>query len=186
MRTDDVERSFGNKVTWEKPIRSAFEAVAKELNDSVFDNGMANESMNLDCFDVQSSYDLIYIDSPYLNGKGTGDDYRGFYHFLDGICDYKSWEEKIDYKSKHRRLIPEYNPWNDSEKMAANFHRLFAKHSDSIIVVSYRSDGVPSVAEIKRQLERSKNDVKVYYRDGMQYALSPDKKSAEVLLIGTD
>jgi adenine-specific DNA-methyltransferase len=185
MRTDDVERSFGNKATWEKPIRNAFEQVAKELNASTFDNGMVTQSKNLDCFDVKSGYDLVYIDSPYLNGKGTGVDYRGFYHFLDGICDYKNWEEKIDLKSKHRRLVPENNPWNDSKKMSGNFHRLFSKHSESIIVVSYRTDGIPSVSEIKRQLERTKKEVKVYYREGLQYALSPNKKNAEVLLIGT-
>jgi adenine-specific DNA-methyltransferase len=186
MRIDEVERSFGNKTTWEKPIGSAFRDVADQLNKAIFDNGKECQSINQDCFEVRDKYDLVYIDSPYLNAKGTGVDYRGFYHFLDGICDYENWEEKIDFGSKHRRLVPEYNPWNDPKKMERNFKELFNQHSDSIIVVSYRSDGTPSVAEIKRQLERVKKDVKVYYRDGLQYALSPNKKSAEVLLIGTD
>jgi len=185
MRIDDVKRSFGNKTTWEKPIRSAFEEVVNQVNDAVFDNGNECKSLNQDCFNIKDEYDLVYIDSPYLNGKGTGVDYRGFYHFLDGICDYKNWNEKIDFKSKHRRLIPEYNPWNDPKKMEGNFHKLFTQHSNSIIVVSYRSDGIPTVGEIKRQLERVKKTVTVYYRDGLQYALSPDKKNAEVLIIGT-
>ena len=186
MRTDDVERSFGNKATWEKPILEAFNEVRAELNSAIFSNGQPCESIHRDCFEDLGEYDLVYIDSPYLNSKGEGADYRGFYHFLDGICDYGNWEKSIDFESKHRRLKPTPDLWSKPSKMLGNFYRLFSAHKNSIIVVSYRSDGIPLIADIKRQLERVKSNVRVFYRDGVQYALSPDKHNSEVLIIGTD
>ena len=186
MRTAEVKRSFGNKATWEKPLKVAFEEVAENLNKGIFDNGRANRALNLDCHEVVCHPDLVYLDTPYINARGTGVDYRDFYHFLDGICDYQGWEEKIDFKSKHKRLIPIKSPWSDPKQILGQFHSIFDRYSDSTIVVSYRSSGIPEISELKRQLERHKKYVSVSYKDGYQYALSPNKENAEVLLIGTN
>ena len=186
MRTAEVERNFGNKATWEKPLRVAFEEVAENLNKGVFDNGRANRALNLDCHNVEYHPDLVYLDTPYINARGTGVDYRDFYHFLDGICDYQGWEEKIDFNSKHRRLLPIKSPWSDPKQILGQFHSIFDRYSDSTIVVSYRSSGIPEISELKRQLERHKKFVSVSYKEGYQYALSPNKANDEVLLIGSN
>jgi adenine-specific DNA methylase len=184
MRTADVERSFGNKATWEKPIKETFEEVAAELNAAIFSNGKENTSLNLDCQDVQSGHDLVYIDSPYINGKGTGVDYADFYNFLDGVCDYSNWEKKIDFNYKHRPLEKKKNPWCNPKQIKEQFRSLFEKHNGSIIVVSYRRDGIPSIGEIRKLLKEQKKTVSVKYISKNQYALSPNKKATEVLIIG--
>ena len=55
--------------------------------------------------EIKGKYDLVYIDSPYINKSGTGVDYGDFYHFLNGLVDYKNWATKLDTSRKHMPLI---------------------------------------------------------------------------------
>ena len=108
MRTSDVKRSFGKKRTWDSPLQEWFVKFVHEAKNSNYDNGQQNMSLNLDVMDITnlSEYDLVYIDTPYISSKGSTVDYYGFYHFLEGMLIYDEWEDNIDYKSKHNRLIP--------------------------------------------------------------------------------
>ena len=58
------------------------------------------------------------------------------------------------------------------------------RYADSILVTSYRSDGIPSVSELERAMRRVKRRVRTVVYDRYQYALSTNRKSREVLLIG--
>ena len=185
MRTSDVKRSFGNKKTWDTPFKNWFLKFVKQANNSIFDNGKKNKSLNLDALDIEniSEYDLVYINTPYISEKGSTVDYYGFYHLLEGLLDYDNWEDNIDYKSKHNRLIPRKNPWNDRRLIYNEFDKLFDKYQDSLLVVSYRSDGIPSEQEIYGLISQYKTNVKVKKYRKYRYALSKNKKSDELLFI---
>ncbi len=181
MRTADVDRSFGNKRTWDTPFETHFRQFVIEANAAVFDNGYANEVLQCDALATPTGYDLVYIDPPYLNKKGVGVDYRDFYHFLEGLMMYDEWEHHIDYGSKHRRLKPQKSLWNDATTIMDAFTQLVQRHQNSILVISYRDDGIPTREALLNLLSRYKKHVyEVTHKK--QYALA-HKKSAELLLI---
>lgn len=185
IRLADVERSFGNKATWDQPFEQLFRNFAAEANGAAFDNGGKNRALNLDAIDVSGDYDLIYVDTPYIPQRGAPVDYFGFYHFLEGLAMYDDWCEHIDFASKHHRLKPRSNKWTDKKQIFSAFDELFKRFQNSIIVVSYRSDGIPSVSELSSLLGRYKNEVQLKRFGQYQYVLSTNSESEEILLIGT-
>lgn len=185
LRFADVERSFGNKATWDKPFEEAFRDFVGEANRAVFDNGQENRALNLDAVDVPGEYDLVYVDPPYISGRGTGVDYFDFYHFLEGLTMYDEWDRYVDFRSKHRRLKRRPNEWTDKKQIHAAFDRLFERYRDSILVVSYRSDGIPAETELVSLLKQYKRNVRIEYFGRYQYVLSTNSKSREIILIGT-
>lgn len=183
MRQADVERSFGNKVTWDTPFEDHFRAFVAQGNDTVFDNGCANLSLNLDALETPTGADLVYLDPPYLNAKGTGVDYREFYHFLEGLTHYDLWPSLIDYRSKHKRLKPSPSPWLNPKQILHAFAQVIARHENSMLVISYRDDGIPTRDELIHLLRQHKQHVNLVAQP-QKYALSK-RDSHEILLIGT-
>lgn len=184
IRMADVERSFGNKTSWDKPFAEWFRLFVDEANQAVFDNACSNYAMNKDALSIANQYDLVYIDTPYISKKGVATDYRDFYHFLEGLTMYDKWSDELDTKSKHLRLKRQPSAWTDKKQIHSAFDQLFANFADSTLVVSYRSDGIPSEQELVEILSRYKQ-VEVIEYGQYQYALSTNKKSRELLLIGT-
>lgn len=184
MRTQDVERSFGNKTTWEKPFPKAFKQYVEEFNKAVFDNGQQNAAFNKNVFELETQTDLVYCDPPYISKKSGGTDYKFYYHFLDGMINYDSWKENIDRSVKTKRLQYEKSVWNDKNEIHDAFDQLFQKFQDSIIAVSYNTEGIPSVKELKQMLGKYKDDVRVEAK-GYQYALSESGDVKEVLIVGS-
>lgn len=184
IRTANVERSFGNKTSWDRPFEAWFTNFVTEANQAVFSNGMINRALHQEVNDIPGSYDLVYFDPPYISSRGAAVDFRDFYHFLEGLTYYETWKEMIDLKSKHRRLRPRPNDWTNKKRIYRAFERVFERFADSILVVSYRSDGIPSESELIRLLARFKSDVGIERFRNYQYALSKNKSSNEILLIG--
>jgi adenine-specific DNA methylase len=185
IRLAEVERSFGNKTTWDKPFDEWFSEFVAQANGAVFDNGRPNRALNGDAVDAPGEYDLVYIDTPYISKSGVAVDYRDFYHFLEGLTMYDEWEQHLDYGSKHRRLQRRPNEWTDKKRIHAAFDRLFERYQDSILVVSYRSDGIPSEEELVTILSRHKTQVKVERFGQYKYVLSTNAEAEEILLIGS-
>jgi len=185
LRFAEVERTFGNKTTWDTPFDEWFRIFVAEANQSVFDNGQMNRALNLDAIDVPGEYDLVYIDTPYISKRGVAVDYRDFYHFLEGLTMYDEWGKHIDRRSKHHRLKPQPSEWTDKKRIHTAFDRLFRRYQDSIIVVSYRSDGIPSESELVFLLKRYKGNVRVVHSGQYKYVLSTNPKSQELVLVGT-
>jgi adenine-specific DNA methylase len=183
IRQAEVKRSFGNKKTWDTSFEDHFRTFVQVANKAVFDNGLGNKSLNIDALAAPNTYDLVYIDPPYLNRRGVGVDYQHFYHFLEGLTIYDQWKSLIDFKSKHRRLIAQPSPWNDKNQIHSAFEKVFAHFSQSILVVSYRGDGIPSGEELVNMLRCYKPTV-VQAALPQQYALSKNTDSKELLLIG--
>jgi adenine-specific DNA-methyltransferase len=185
IRFADVERSFGNKTTWDTPFEEWFRVFLGEANRAVFDNGQRNRALNVDATDVPGEYDLVYIDPPYISKRGVAVDYLDFYHFLEGLTMYDEWGQHVDYGSKHRRLKPRPSEWTDKNRIQAAFDRLFKRYQQSIIVVSYRTDGIPSESELVFLLKQYKHHVRVEHFGQYKYVLSTNSESQEMLLIGT-
>ncbi len=184
IRFADVERSFGNKTTWDKLFEEHFLNFVKEGNDAVFDNRHKNKAFYKDVFDLNIKADLIYIDTPYISKKGTGVDYMDFYHFLEGISDYQNWYKLINFNSKHRKFKNKKSVWSNKNEITNAFDRLFKKYKDSILVVSYRSDGIPSPEKLQSLMNKYKKNVYEAFRSEYKYALSKNNDSKEILLVG--
>lgn len=182
VRMMDVKRSFGNKKTWDTPFETHFRSFVREANNAVFDSGEKCCVLHMDALDVDNRYDLVYIDTPYINDRGVGVDYADFYHFLDGLVCYDNWSEMIDYTSKHHRLKRHYSVWNDKDNILNGFDRLIEHFSDSILVFSYRSNGIPTIESLLGLLDNHRRHYVVRYSRDISYALS-DTKSKEVLII---
>lgn len=184
MRFADVERSFGNKRSWDRPFPEWFQTFIEEANQAVFDNGQSNQALNHDALEVVGDYDLVYVDTPYISRKGVAVDYLAFYHFLEGLTIYDEWEKKLDHHSKHLRLQLRPNEWTDKRQIHAAFNRLFHRFRKSILIVSYRSDGIPIESELVSLLQKYKRHVRVEHYGHYKYALSTNSNSKELLLIG--
>lgn len=182
VRLQDVERSFGNKKTWDTPFEVHFRRFVNEANAAVFSNGENCRALNQDIFDIKPNYDFVYIDTPYLNDNGIGVDYGDFYHFLNGLVDYENWHNHIDYNSKHLRLFRQANVWNNPETIHKAFEQLFAKFPNTTMAISYRSNGIPSIDEIVGMLENTGRKVTIHQSNDIKYVLST-KRCKEVLIV---
>jgi len=76
-----------------------------------------------------------------------------------------------------------YNPWTDKKAIHDAFQQLFHRFRDSILVVSYRSDGIPAITVLQQMLAAVKRQVTAYHLTDYQYVLS-NRKTDEVLLVG--
>ena len=185
VRLQNVKRSFGNKATWDTPFEKHFRKFVREANHAVFDNHKLNKALNKDVFSLSTKYDLVYVDTPYINSTGAGVDYFDFYNFLEGLANYNSeWVNAIDTKYKHKPLKHTKEIWCCKNKIYDAFHRVFEKFKNSILVVSYRSDGIPSEQELVNILKDYKQEVALYKYGKYKYALSTNHESEEILLIG--
>lgn len=184
VRLADVKRTFGNKATWDKPFEYWFKLFVEQANSAVFDNGKKNSSLNLDAAKTTGEFDLVYVDTPYISSRGVAVDYLAFYHFLEGLANYGAWGRHIDHRSKHRAFKRRASEWTDKRAIRSAFDQLFKRYRDSILVVSYRSDGIPSEADLTALLRQYKKEVTVHRFGRYKYALSTNTQSQEILLIG--
>jgi len=182
LRAADVPRTFGNKATWDTPFPAHFRKFVAAGNRAVFANGRRNRATNADAMEIAGPYDLVYVDTPYISTDGIGVDYLAFYHFLEGLADYEHWAEHIDFGTKHRAFQKQPCEWCDRNRVHHAFDRLFERFRDSILVVSYRADGIPSIPELVSLLRRHKQRVNVTQTLNYRYVLSK-RRSAEVLLV---
>ncbi|MFW9777582.1 MAG: DNA adenine methylase [Candidatus Heimdallarchaeota archaeon] len=187
LRQKDVNRSFGNKKTWDTPFEQLFIKALKQANKAIFDNNQNNQAVNCPVHDLllpEEGFDLIYLDPPYISHSGVGINYRDFYHFLEGICNYHHWLEMIDFQSKHKRLKVQKNGWVNKNRVEREFESVVAKFQDSIISISYRDPGIPSISTIQDIVSTYKNVVDIYTKDYCYALTSRKNRGREVLIIG--
>lgn len=190
MRTDDVERSFGNKTTWDKSFEEHFREKVVEYNNAIFDNGKQNKSFNMNVLNWTNppKTDVVYLDTPYYDRTKSqgGTDYQFYYHFLEGFLQYDRWPDMIDYSVKTNRLQHEPSPWTRKSEIKQAFETVFNLFSDRDIVLSYNTAGYPEPDELVDMLSEKKESVSIHAKE-YQYALSKDKDSAdEVIIVARD
>lgn len=192
IRTTDVPRSFGNKTTWDTPFDVHFRKFAHEINNSIFYLNKSCKATNSSAFDIDMGvgYDLVYLDPPYLNVSRNNEssNYQHCYHFLEGIANYREWHTLIDYKSKNYSFHKMQENKFISKEILKTYESLFENFSKSIIVMSYKDNGTPSVDELVHLLSKFKTNVTVVGRE-YKYALQKKSKnnsiSQEVVIIAS-
>ena len=192
MRTRNVKRGFGNKTTWDKPFADHFRSFVKEINKSVVNSNFKCRAICQDVFSIKTGcYDLVYLDPPYLKKCGEGNessDYLRCYHFLEGIARYNNWSGLIDQKTLNKRIMHSFAPnYFKPANAPVVYERLVKKFSNSIIALSYRYGGTPSIEELSDTILKYKEHLDVYDRH-YKYALNKQNSNAELnreyLLIG--
>lgn len=186
LRTSKVERSFGNKKTWETKFKTLFLNFNKEITQKIFSTKYKHRAFCEDIIKIKNkSFDLVYLDPPYARpDEKKPKDYHSFYHFLQGLIDYDNWPDKIDWNTKNRCLIRKKTEW-EKESLENNFDKVIEKFRDSIIVISYGDPGYPSIKIIKNILKQYKSKVKIIKKP-YNYKLNHKNGTGlyEVLIIG--
>jgi len=186
MRRREVRRSFGNKATWDRPFADHMRALAREADAAIFDSGARCEARAGDALSMDAgAFDLVYLDPPYVSAKGVGVDYLDFYHFLEGLCRPEGWEARILHRYRHKPSRGRgESPWSDPGRIAGVFEEAISRFAAARLVVSYRSDGVPSIEEIARWMRRAGKVVRVVDAGTYVYALSRNRRSREIVITG--
>jgi adenine-specific DNA-methyltransferase len=180
MRTRDVPRTFGNKKTWETPFDVHFRKFVAEANKFVLTDGTGH-GQQADPSSIDGHFDLAYFDPPYMNGRGVRTPYDDYYGFLDLLVD-ESLLADVDESRPHLPLRRHLNPWDKQSEILGAFAALFERHVSSAICVSYRSDGLPSIEQIRSLLSSFKGTVEIHTTP-ISYALSKGS-GHEVLIVG--
>lgn len=191
LRTNDVERSFGNKTTWEKPFEGLFKKFVSEANKLIISSKKRCRALNQSAFDLTNTdYDLVYLDPPYITPKKSNEtsDYLRCYHFLEGLSIYKDWENFIDHDTKNLRFKNTIES-NDFKHSTAKklLTSLIEKFRNSTIVLSYKKGGVPSIEYLTNTMSKYKDDVTTisqHYTYALNNQNGDASQNREVLLIG--
>ena len=163
----------------------------REINGAVY-SSPGCRAICEDVFNIRTGhYDLVYLDPPYLKKTGEGNessDYLKCYHFLEGIARYDEWATMIDQETLTKRIGATQVPNQFKAARALEvFERLIRKFRESIIVLSYRYGGTPTIDELSEMMRRYKTHLDVYDRH-YKYALNKQNGDAalnrEYLLIG--
>lgn len=186
MRKKNVQRSFGNAVTWETSILDhAVKAIA-ELEVFPFfkskPGGTAFCQNTSDLSTFPTHYDLIYLDPPYLNSKGSGVDYSDFYGFLDGLCDYNLFD-KGDACYPHKPIGKKTSDWQNPEKALDQLVNICNYWPSSVLFMSYRSDGCISPQKITEAMSTGGRRSESHSCGEYKYALSRTSTNEELFLI---
>ncbi len=185
LRLNNVSRSFGNKKTWDTPFPDLMIRAIKECNQAIFSNDRTNKALNYPILEIpfsEEGFDLVYLDPPYISSNGVGVNYRDFYHFLEGICNYENWVDMIDFESKHRRLKAIPDDWSNPKQISCEFEKTIKRFKDFKIAISYRDPGTPSIDTIKDVLFSYKCKIEVQTID-YKYVLTKPKKTVKEVLI---
>ncbi len=190
LRFANVNREFGNKISWNKPFSKHFSRFCAETSNLVFKGQKPCRAIRYEALDLpEDKYDLIYVDPPYLTKKGANEssNYLRCYHFLEGLGNYDNWGNIVDYDSPNRRIKQTcINKWVNRGQNIKAFDTLFEKFAESVFVVSYKKFGTPSISTLIRMLKRHGKRVRSRSRH-YKYALNRQngdaKLNREVILI---
>lgn len=142
---DDGRRDL--RLTMEEHFREQVEA----FNRVVFDNGRNHTVMRADVFSLKpKGVDLVYLDPPYVP-RSDDNCYMKRYHFLEGLSCY--WQGvRIMEETRVKKIEKPYTPFSYRKTAIEAFDRLFQLYRDSIIVLSYSSNGFPDRDELEPPL----------------------------------
>ncbi|MCF6355810.1 MAG: DNA adenine methylase [Candidatus Polarisedimenticolaceae bacterium] len=146
IRTNtSVKKSFGNQTTWDTSFSILAKRAYRELEQTIWRSPSQHSVLSpTDVSDLDTGYDLVYFDPPYINKKHSGDDYLRRYHFLEGLCQYKEWQDMIDtsYKNLQFKKKIHISEWQSRSYFKERLFSLINKHKKSIVVLSYVDNDV--------------------------------------------
>ena len=180
LRYDDGRADL--RMGMEEQIRNA----AQLVNEAVFDNGHKNRSRHGDAMTTKLKADLVYIDPPYYSPL-SDNEYVRRYHFVEGLA--RNWEGvDMQWHTKTLKFKSYPTPFSSRLGAADAFDKLFSRLRDSILLVSYSSNSLPSRDEIISMMLKYKKHVEVIDID-YRYSFANQKadnknKVQEYLFVG--
>lgn len=144
----------------QKSLAEQFLDAVEAVNSAVFDNGKVNRSKHGDAMDLRvEQADLVYIDPPYYSPL-SDNEYVRRYHFVEGLArDWKGVEIQEHTQTKKFKSYP--TPFSTRKGAADAFDRLFKKFANSILIVSYSSNSLPTQDEMVAIMAKHKKHVEV-------------------------
>jgi adenine-specific DNA-methyltransferase len=142
-------------------IEEHFIEQVEAFNSVVFDNGCGHTVERADVFSLKpKGIDLVYLDPPYVP-RSDDNCYMKRYHFLEGLSCY--WKGvRIMQETRVKKIEKPYTPFSYRKTALDAFDRLFRQYRDSVIVLSYSSNGFPDREVLEGLLRRYKDTVKTY------------------------
>ncbi len=167
LRYDDGRSDL--KISMEEHIHNAIELI----NSSIFDNGKENKSRQGDAMNCRYKADLVYIDPPYYS-PFSDNEYVRRYHFVEGLA--RDWQGvNMQWHTKTRKFKSYPTPFNSLAGTESAFNKLFSKLKNSILLVSYSSNSLPTKEKIISMMSRYKKHVKVIDID-YRYSFANQKR----------
>jgi DNA adenine methylase/adenine-specific DNA-methyltransferase len=142
-------------------IKEHFLEQVEAFNRVVFDNGRQHTARRADVFSLKpTGIDLVYLDPPYVP-RSDDNCYMKRYHFLEGLSCY--WKGvRIMEDTRVKKIEKPYTPFSYRKSAIQAFDRLFQLYRDSIIVLSYSSNGFPDREILECLLRRYKATVTAF------------------------
>ena len=144
----------------QKSLEQQFMEAVDAVNKAVFDNGRECSSKHGDAMNLRTEKaDLVYMDPPYYSPL-SDNEYVRRYHFVEGLArDWKGVEIQEHTQTKKFKSYP--TPFSTRKGAADAFDKLFRKFSNSILIVSYSSNSLPTQDEMLEIMARYKKHVEV-------------------------
>lgn len=144
----------------QKTLSQQFLEAVEAVNNAVFDNHKENKSVNGDAMALTGvKPDLVYIDPPYYSPL-SDNEYVRRYHFIEGLArDWKGIDIQEHTKTKKFKSYP--TPFSTKDGAYNAFDKLFNKFSDSILIVSYSSNSLPTQGDMVALMKKYKEHVEV-------------------------
>ncbi len=144
-------------------VREHFVESVRLFNQLVFDDGQEHQATCGDVIEAPNGVDLVYMDPPYVP-RSDDNCYIKRYHFVEGLSCY--WEGMtILENSKVKKIKKRYTPFSYRRTAFEAFDRTFERFQDSILVLSYSSNGYPDKEDLLSLMRKYKPQVKVYESD---------------------
>jgi DNA adenine methylase len=141
-------------------FRAQFLEAVDAVNAAVFDNGQKNKARNGDAMTLQSrKAGLVYIDPPYYSPL-SDNEYVRRYHFVEGLArDWQGVEIQEHTVTKKFKSYP--TPFSSRKGATDAFDKLFKRFRESVLVVSYSSNSLPTLDEMVSIMSKHKRHVEV-------------------------
>mgnify|MGYP003302180319 CR=1 FL=1 len=173
----------------QKSLEQQFLEAVQAVNKSIFDNGKINKARHGDAMELKAKMpDLVYIDPPYYSPL-SDNEYVRRYHFVEGLArDWKGVEIQKNTLTKKFKSYP--TPFSTRKGAVDAFDQLFKKFKDSILIVSYSSNSLPTQDEMVAIMAKYKEHVEVvpidytYSFGNQKEAKTNRNKVQEYLFVG--
>ncbi len=141
-------------------FQAQFLEAVESVNAAVFDNGRQNKARHGDAMTMQNQESgLVYIDPPYYSPL-SDNEYVRRYHFIEGLArDWQGVEIQEHTVTKKFKSYP--TPFSSRNGAADAFDKLFKHFRNSVIMVSYSSNSLPTLDEMVTILAKHKPHVEV-------------------------
>ena len=154
------ERYNDGRKDLQKTLAQQFLEAVEAVNKAVFDNGQQNRARHGDAMELRvEQADLVYIDPPYFSPL-SDNEYVRRYHFVEGLArDWQGVEIQQHTLTKKFKSYP--TPFSTRKGATDAFDRLFKKFANSILIVSYSSNSLPTQDEMVAIMSKYKKHVEV-------------------------